>query len=72
MNLLDIPHFGCSKNVGLCVKKLVTHVHGGILWMERPMHIEVALIYKITGLPIVNTKLKEHLENKVHKKELIE
>jgi hypothetical protein len=20
MNLLDIPHFGCSKNVGLCVK----------------------------------------------------
>jgi len=20
MNLLDIPHFGCSKNVGLCIK----------------------------------------------------
>jgi hypothetical protein len=53
MNLLDIPHFGRDKNVGLCVKQLVSCVHGGILWMERPVQIGVALISKITRLPTV-------------------
>jgi hypothetical protein len=48
MNLLDIPHFGHGKNVILCVKKLVSRIHGGILWMERPIQIDVALISKIT------------------------
>jgi hypothetical protein len=54
MNLLDIPHFGQGKNVGLCIKKLVAQVHGGILWMDRPIQIDVALISKITGLPTVD------------------
>jgi hypothetical protein len=30
MNLLEIPHFGCGKNVGHCVKQLLVRVHGGI------------------------------------------
>jgi hypothetical protein len=46
MNLMDIPHFGCGKKVGLCIKQLVTHVHGGILWMDRPVQIDVAMISK--------------------------
>jgi hypothetical protein len=41
MNLLDISHFGCSKNVGLYIKQLVAHVHRGILWMDRPVQIEM-------------------------------
>jgi hypothetical protein len=48
MNLLDIPHFGHSKNVRLYVKQLVTRVHGGILWMDRPIPIDVTLISNIT------------------------
>jgi hypothetical protein len=35
MNLLDISHFGCGKNIGLCVKQILARVHGGILWMDR-------------------------------------
>jgi hypothetical protein len=31
MNLLKIPHFGRCKNVGLCIKKFLAPVHGGIL-----------------------------------------
>jgi hypothetical protein len=53
MNLLDIPHFGRSKNVRIRVKQLVTCIHGGILWMDRPMQIDVELISKITRLPRV-------------------
>jgi hypothetical protein len=48
MNLLDILHFGHGKNVSLCVKQLVARVHGGILLMDIPMQIDVALISKIT------------------------
>jgi hypothetical protein len=53
MNLLDIPHFGHGKNVGLCVKKLLVRVHRGILWMDRLVPIDVALITKITGFPTI-------------------
>jgi hypothetical protein len=50
MNLLDIPHFGHGKNVGLCVKQLLARVHGGILWMDKVVPIDVDLIAKITGI----------------------
>jgi len=51
MNLLDIQHFEHNKNVELYIKQLVTCVHRGILWMDRLVQIDVALIANITGLP---------------------
>jgi hypothetical protein len=70
MNLLDISHFGHGKNVGMCIKQLLARVHGGILWMDRPVLIDVALITKITGFPTVGAQPKEYLENKVCEKEI--
>jgi hypothetical protein len=72
MNLLGIPHFGNGKNVSLCVKQVFTCIHGGILWMKRPMQIDVALISKIIGLSTVGTQTNDYLENKARKKELAE
>jgi hypothetical protein len=72
MNLLDIPHFGHGKNVGLCVKQLVSRVHGGILWMDRLVQIDVALISKITGLPTFGAQPEEYLDNKAREKEITE
>jgi len=40
--------------------------------MDRPVHFDVALIAKIMGLPTVGVHLEEYLENKVHKKEIVE
>jgi hypothetical protein len=51
MNLLEIPHFGRGKDVNNCVKKLLEVVHGGILWLDTQVSIDVDLIAKITGLP---------------------
>jgi len=68
MNLLDIPHFGHGKNVELYVKQLVTHVHGGILWMDQLVQIDMALISKITGLPTVGVQPEEYLDNKAREK----
>jgi hypothetical protein len=56
MNLLDIPHFGHDKNVGLYVKQLVSCVHRGILCMDRLVQIDVPLISKIIGIPTFNTQ----------------
>jgi hypothetical protein len=72
MNLLDITHFERGKNVGLCVKQLLARLHGGILWMDRSVPIDVALIAKITGLSTIGTQLEEYVENKAQKKEIAE
>jgi hypothetical protein len=61
---MDIFHFGNGKNVGLCVKQLLARVHGGILWMDRTVPIDVSLISKITGFLTCGTQPKEYLENK--------
>ena len=37
MDLLDIPHFGHDKDVKNYVKQLLELVHGGILWLYRPI-----------------------------------
>ena len=51
MNMLEIPHFGRVKDVNACVKQLLALVHGGVLWMDRPVSIDVYLIVEIMGLP---------------------
>jgi hypothetical protein len=70
MNLMHISHFGCGKNVGLCMKQLLARVHGAILWMDRPVLIDVALIYKIIGFTTVGVQPEEYLENKAREKEI--
>jgi hypothetical protein len=71
MNLLDILHFGHGKYVVLCVKKLLDRVHGGILLMDRPVHIDVSLISKITGFSTCGAQPEEYLENKAREKEIV-
>jgi hypothetical protein len=68
MNLLDIPHFGHGKHINGCVKQLLARVHGGILWMDRPVPINVDLIATITGLPTDGEKPEKYLEDKTKEK----
>ena len=49
---LDIPHFGRSLEVNACVKKLITIVHGGNLWLDVKVEITTQLISRITRFPI--------------------
>jgi hypothetical protein len=41
---MEILHFRHDKNVGKCVKQMLARVHGGIMWMDRPIHIDFDLI----------------------------
>jgi hypothetical protein len=70
MNLLDIPHFRNSKNVGLYVKQLLSRVHGGILWMDMLVPIDVDLISNITRFPTNGVRPEDYLENKERDKEI--
>jgi hypothetical protein len=68
MNLLDISHFGCGKHINGCVKQLLARVHGGMLWMDRPVPINVDLITVITRIPTYGEKPNQYLEDKTKEK----
>jgi hypothetical protein len=42
----------------------IMKVHRGILWMDRPVPINVDLIATITGLPTDGEKPEQYLEDK--------
>lgn len=49
-NLMDIPHFGHNMKITYCVKSLLSCVHGGYLWLDPKVSIDVELIHYITRL----------------------
>jgi hypothetical protein len=70
IKLLDIPHFGRRKHINGCVKQFLARVHGGILWMDRPVSINIDLITEITRLPTYGEKSKKYLEDKAEEKSI--
>jgi len=50
LNLLEVPHLNREKYVNKCVKKLLVVLHGGFLWLDEPVSINVELISFIIGL----------------------
>jgi hypothetical protein len=51
LNLLEIPHFERGKDVNNYVKQLLAVLHGGFVWLDELVSIDVNLISFITGLP---------------------
>jgi hypothetical protein len=50
INLFNIPHFGWILDINVCVKMLLPFVHGGYIWIDRLVSIDIDLIVSITGL----------------------
>jgi hypothetical protein len=44
LNLFYIPHFGRSQEINSCIKMLLSCVHRGYLWLDRPVSIDTDLI----------------------------
>jgi hypothetical protein len=63
---------GRGKDVNNYNKKLLSLLHQGILWMERPVSIDVDLIIEIIGLLIDGEKMKKYLDDKTKDKALAE
>jgi hypothetical protein len=50
LNVMKIPHFGRHQEVNVCVKLLLSCFHGGYLWLDRCITVDLALIHRITRL----------------------
>jgi hypothetical protein len=51
LGLLKLPHFVRGQYATACVKQLLEVMHGGDIWLDKPIPITVELIAQITGLP---------------------
>jgi hypothetical protein len=72
MNMLEIPHFGRVNDVNACVKQLLALVHGGVLWMDRLVSIDVYLIAEITSFPTDGENPEQYLDDKTKEKVVVE
>jgi hypothetical protein len=50
LNVMKIPHFGRHQEVNTCVKILLSCYHGGYLWLDKCITVDLTLIHLITGL----------------------
>jgi hypothetical protein len=61
-----------GKDVNKYVKQLLAVVNGGIIWLDRPILIDVELIEKIKGIPIDGEKHAQYMDDKTKEKALAE
>jgi hypothetical protein len=50
LNVINISHFGRHLEVNTCVKLLFSCYHGGYMWLDRHVTMDLALIHWIIGL----------------------
>ena len=50
LNVMKILHFDRHQEVNACVKILLSCYHGGYLWLDRRIILDLALIHQIIGL----------------------
>jgi hypothetical protein len=50
LNVMKIPHFDRHQEVNACVKLLLASYHGGYLWLNRRITIDLTLINRIIKL----------------------
>jgi hypothetical protein len=72
LNLLEIPHFDRGKDVNNCFKQLLVVLHGGFLWLDEPVSIDVEIISFIIGLPSNGENPAQYLDDKTKEKALTE
>ena len=71
LNLLQIPHFGCSNEINVAIKVLLSYVHGGHLWLDRKVDITIDLIHQIMGLSKTDADPATHFVEKDQDKKLV-
>jgi hypothetical protein len=61
-----------GKYVNNYIKQLLSLAHGGVLWMEKQVSIDVDLIIDITGLPTEGEKPEQYLDGNTKEKDIVE
>jgi hypothetical protein len=50
LNVMKIPHFGRHQEVNACMKLLLSFYHGGYLWLNCRITVDLTLINRIIGM----------------------
>jgi hypothetical protein len=50
LKLFKMTHFKPSNKINACVKVFLSCIHGGTLWLDPPVSIDIILVARITGL----------------------
>jgi hypothetical protein len=61
---MKIPHFGRHREVNACVKILLSCYHGGYLWLDRCITVDLTLIHRITELSMQGPYLQDFYSEK--------
>jgi hypothetical protein len=72
LGLFKILNFGRGQYPLACVKQLLAVMHGGDVWLDKPVPITIELIMQITGLPIRGMDPALILDDKSKEKALSE
>jgi hypothetical protein len=72
LGLLKLPHFGRGQYTMTCIKQLLAIMHGGGIWLDKPVPITVELITQITRLPTRGMDPALILDDKSKEKTLAE
>jgi hypothetical protein len=51
--MLEIPQFGRTTKIKICIKLLLICIHGWFLWLDRAVSIDTQFIAWIIGMPSV-------------------
>jgi hypothetical protein len=65
LNVMKIPHFGRNREVNACIRLLFSCYHGGYLWLDRQITVNLILINQITGLSMQGPDLQEFYPGKI-------
>jgi hypothetical protein len=68
---LDILNFGRGHDISNCIKQLMEAAHGGYLWLEQLISIDMDLIAYIRGMPTWGNTPMQFLDGKTNEKALV-
>jgi hypothetical protein len=52
LNVMKLPHFDRHQEVNACIKLPLSCFHGGYLWLDMRIIVDLTLIQRITGLSV--------------------
>jgi hypothetical protein len=62
---MKIPHFGRHQEVNACVNIVLLCYHGGYLWLDRCIIVDLMLIHRITRLSMQGPDPQDFYPGKV-------
>jgi hypothetical protein len=72
LNIMKIPHFDRHQEVNACAKILLSCFHGGYLWLDRRITVDLMLIHLIIGLSMQGPDTRKFYPGKTSDRSLVQ